>query len=122
LIAGLTSDPGLITAVGVLAASLTTGCLIPQVLRTHRTKSAGDLSLIYLAAMDAGVILWVVYGVFLDSTPIIVANVASALLVSDLLVLRLRQRPPSSEARPERPRAAEEHAGSPTSPAERDAA
>lgn len=99
MVASLWSDPALITTIGVAAGSLTTGCLIPQAVRTHRTRSAGDLSLVYLTAMDAGVLLWIVYGFCLGSSPVVVANVVSAVLVTDLVILRLRHGMAASEAR-----------------------
>jgi MtN3 and saliva related transmembrane protein len=88
------TDTALVTLVGLAAGIMTTGCLIPQVIRTRRTRSAGDFSLVYLVAMDAGLALWIVYGFCLGSVPIIVANCVSLVLVTCLLACRLRRAGP----------------------------
>lgn len=82
----------MVALIGFAAGILTTGCLIPQVWRTHRTQSTGDLSLAYLAVMDAGVCLWIVYGVGLGSVPIMVSNGIGALLISYLVSAKVRHR------------------------------
>lgn len=49
--------------VGLLAAVLTTGSWIPQLLRVWRTRSSDDLSWGYLATFTSGLVLWLVYGI-----------------------------------------------------------
>ncbi|MDR3592523.1 MAG: SemiSWEET transporter [Negativicutes bacterium] len=61
--------------VGMIAGVLTTLAFFPQVVRTLRTKSTADLSASWLIMMSAGVFLWIVYGSFLGSMPIIAANI-----------------------------------------------
>ena len=50
------------TVVGLLAALCTTGCWVPQALKSVKTGSAADFSWTYLALMVAGVLLWAIYG------------------------------------------------------------
>lgn len=90
----------MLTLIGTAAGLLTTGCLIPQVVKTQRSGSTSDFSFLYLAAMDVGLCLWLVYGVCLFSVPIIVSNSVSAALVSYLVAAKARQR---TAARPQRP-------------------
>jgi MtN3 and saliva related transmembrane protein len=81
-----------VTLIGFAAGVLTTGSLIPQVLKTHRTQSVSDFSLLYLTAMDAGLCLWIAYGMFVGSTPIVASNVIAAMLISYLACAKVRHK------------------------------
>ena len=81
----------MVTLIGFLAGILTTGCFIPQVIRTHQTQSTDDFSLFYLVAMNAGIWLWVVYGMWLKAAPIVATNVTAGILVSYLMAAKVRQ-------------------------------
>lgn len=61
--------------IGMIAGALTTLAFFPQVFRTLRTKSTADLSASWLIMMTAGVVLWVIYGSYLGSMPIMAANI-----------------------------------------------
>jgi uncharacterized protein with PQ loop repeat len=58
----LSLPPGAADASGYLAATLTTASWIPQIVRTWRSRSAGDLSLGMLATFTLGIALWLVFG------------------------------------------------------------
>ena len=75
---------------GLAAGTLTTVAFLPQVIRVWRTRSARDLSYAWIVTFAAGVVLWLVYGVSVRSTPVVLANVATLLLVLVLLGLKLR--------------------------------
>ncbi len=75
---------------GLVAAALTTLAFLPQVLQTLRSGSTAGLSLPMLAVLATGVALWLVYGLGLGQWPVILANGATLLLVTILLVLKLR--------------------------------
>ena len=79
-----------ITLLGLLAGTLTTISFVPQLLKTWRTKSAKDMSLPMLISFCAGVFLWLVYGILLPSTPVIVANFITLILALMILGLKLR--------------------------------
>jgi MtN3 and saliva related transmembrane protein len=79
-----------ITVVGLLAGALTTGAWLPQIWRTWRTRSAGDLSWHYLAATAAGIATWLLYGVLSRDVAVIVTNVAACTLLSVLLLAKAR--------------------------------
>ena len=82
----------LVTAIGFTAGALTTMAFWPQLQRTWSTKSADDVSLAMLLTFTTGVFLWFVYGVLLNSWPIMVTNVVTFLLTAAILVLKLRFR------------------------------
>ena len=77
---------------GLAAAALTTLAFLPQVVKTWRKKSAGDLSLATFSAFCMGVSLWLVYGFLVGDLPIIVANGVTLPLALSILVMALRYR------------------------------
>jgi MtN3 and saliva related transmembrane protein len=72
------------TLLGLIAGALTTGCWLPQLLRSWRTRSTGDLSWGYLIALGGGIALWLVYGLVADDIAILATN---CLTLTALLVL-----------------------------------
>ncbi|MFN8110727.1 MAG: SemiSWEET family transporter [Thermoleophilia bacterium] len=72
------------TLLGLAAGGLTTACWIPQLRRSIRTRSTGDLSWGYLLVLGLGVLLWFLYGVVLHDPAIILTN---GLTLMALLVL-----------------------------------
>jgi MtN3 and saliva related transmembrane protein len=77
---------------GYLAAALTTIAFLPQVIKTWRTQSADDLSLAWLTTFSSGVFCWMLFGVAVHSTPIILANGVTLALAAVLGILKLRFR------------------------------
>lgn len=63
------------TALGLGAAFLTSVAFVPQVVRNFRRKHVDDLSFSTFGTFTLGVLLWLVYGVMIESLPIILANV-----------------------------------------------
>ncbi|HEY3352822.1 MAG TPA: SemiSWEET transporter [Polyangia bacterium] len=78
--------------IGLAAGALTTLAFLPQVLKTWRTRSARDISLGMFAAFTVGVLLWILYGIRLRATPIIVANTVTLGLAGAILVMKIRYR------------------------------
>jgi MtN3 and saliva related transmembrane protein len=77
-----------INLVGYIAATLTTAAFLPQVLKVWQSKSTKDLALPTLLSFIAGVSMWLLYGLLVKSTPIIMANAAT--LVLNLVILRFK--------------------------------
>jgi MtN3 and saliva related transmembrane protein len=77
-----------IDLVGYLVATLTTAAFLPQVLKVLQSKSTKDLALPTLLSFIAGVGMWLIYGILVQSPPIIVANVVT--LVLNLVILRFK--------------------------------
>ncbi len=78
--------------IGLIAAVLTTSSFVPQVYKTWKTKSVGNLSLTMYLAMFIGILLWLIYGIHLSSFSMIVANSVTALLTFILIILKLKYR------------------------------
>tara|TARA_B100001939_G_scaffold327822_1_gene322522 strand:- start:8723 stop:8983 length:261 start_codon:yes stop_codon:yes gene_type:complete len=72
--------------IGLIAAVCTTFAFIPQVMKVWKTRQTRDLSLRMYSIMFIGIILWLVYGIRIDSLSIIMANVVTATLVGTILV------------------------------------
>ena len=64
-----------IALAGYLAGTLTTISFVPQVIRTWKLKETKDFSLAMLLLFAAGMLLWTVYGIWINSFPIIAANI-----------------------------------------------
>ncbi len=78
------------TAIGLLAALLTTAAFLPQVLHTLATRDTRGISLRMYAIFVAGVLLWLIYGLLMRDLPLILANAVTLLLAGAILILKLR--------------------------------
>ena len=70
---------------GYFAAILTTLAFLPQLIKTIKTKTAEDVSLLTLIMFLTGVFSWIIYGYKISSAPILIANVITFIL--NLLIL-----------------------------------
>jgi MtN3 and saliva related transmembrane protein len=82
--------PAFVESVGTIAAALTTTAFLPQAVRTIRSRQTRDISLWTQLMLFVGNNLWLLYGVFLGSWPLIVGNVVGFFLVGAILALKIR--------------------------------
>jgi MtN3 and saliva related transmembrane protein len=75
---------------GYLAAILTTGSFVPQAIKTIRSRDTRGISLAMYVFFTVGVALWLIYGIALESWPMILANVVTLGLAATILALKLR--------------------------------
>jgi len=73
---------------GYIAGFLTTASLVPQVIKTWKTKSADDFSLAMLLTWCTGIACWVFYGILMAAEPIIFWNLGTLLLAGAILVMK----------------------------------
>jgi len=78
------------TAIGMLAAVLTTLAFVPQVVKTWRSHSTHDISLGTFTLLVVGIAAWLVYGALIGDMPLILANGVTLLLAGTILVLKIR--------------------------------
>lgn len=78
------------TWIGLIAGTFTTAAFVPQVFKTWRTRSTEDISLAMFAIFALGVLLWLVYGLYIDSLPIVIANTVTLVLAGTIVVFKLR--------------------------------
>jgi len=76
--------------IGFIAAACTTFAFVPQAVRVWRTHSVEDISLLMYLILVAGVALWIVYGAFIHSLPVIIANCVTLVLAGAVLVGKVR--------------------------------
>jgi MtN3 and saliva related transmembrane protein len=76
------------TILGLLAGALTTLSFLPQVIRTLRTRHAGDLSAAWLLIFGTGVAAWCFYGILRSDVAIIITNATTLALVMALVVAK----------------------------------
>jgi len=81
-----------IQAVGLAAGLFTTASLLPQVIKSVRTKSTKDISLGMFALISIGNLLWFVYGLLRRDIPVIAANLVTFSLAVTVILLKLRQK------------------------------
>ena len=79
-----------VPGIGFAAGTLTTLAYLPQALHSFRTRSVRDLSQTMLLALNAGLLLWVVYGFWISSLPLVLTNSLTFVLAFPLLVMKLR--------------------------------
>ncbi len=63
--------------IGSIAALLTMFGFVPQVIKMFRTKVARDLSFGMLIQTSIGVFLWILYGIHIRDSIVVVANVVT---------------------------------------------
>ena len=78
-----------VTAIGMLAAILTTAAFVPQVIKTWRTRSTADISLGMFAILVAGVAAWLIYGLLIGDAPLVLANGVTLMLAGTILFFKL---------------------------------
>lgn len=75
--------------IGYLAATCTTFSFLPQAIMTIRTKDTEGLSLSMYSIFTLGVLLWLIYGLYLNNLAIIIANAITFLLAASILSVKL---------------------------------
>ena len=80
----------MITVLGLLAGALTTISFLPQVIKTWTSRSAKDISLGMFLTFCSGVVLWIIYGIAVRDLPVIATNLATLILASTILWLKLK--------------------------------
>ena len=79
-----------ITALGMLGTALSTFSLLPQVVKTWRTRSAADLSAAWLVVALISMLVWLSYGYLLQAPAIVWANALTFVQAGYILVVKLQ--------------------------------
>lgn len=74
---------------GLLAAVLTTGANLPQAYKVIKTRSTKSLSAISFAMLFLGSIAWVIYGIYRNDIPVMLANGLAGTLHGIILFIKL---------------------------------
>jgi len=81
-------DP--IQILGLFAGVITSAGMIPQLLKTYKTKEAEELSFKMFVIYMVGFSLWITYGFLKSDIPIVATNFVSIGLNTTLLVMKIK--------------------------------
>lgn len=80
----------LVEDIGFVAAFLTTAAFVPQLIRVMKLRSAREISLGTFVMFSVGVFMWLMYGIYTGSRPVIASNVVTLVLSVSILILKLK--------------------------------
>ena len=76
--------------IGYAAGAIGIASWIPQAIKSYKTRSVNDLSILMIALILIGTILWVIYGFLVHDMPIISVNTVLVMVISYLLYLKMK--------------------------------
>lgn len=76
--------------IGIVGASLTTLCWLPQAIKNMRERNTQAVSLFGTSAFAFGVACWLIYGMAKDDAPLIASSAVTLGLVLVILALKIR--------------------------------
>jgi len=76
--------------IGLIAGILTSSSLIPQIMKTLKTKDAQDISFKMLLVLLIGLCLWIYYGIINRDRPIIYTNILAASITILMIFLKYK--------------------------------
>ena len=79
-----------VEAIGILAGIISCTTFMPQVVKTWRSRSTKDVSLLMFILAGVGTSLWLLYGILINSFSLIFTNVVVLLLSLIMIILKLR--------------------------------
>ncbi len=74
---------------GYLGGGLVTISLLPQVIKSFKTKSTSDISIVYTLVLISGLALWVLYAALNTITPLLIAASIELAITISLFILKL---------------------------------
>lgn len=75
--------------IGTAAAVCTTTAFVPQIIQIVKTRNTQGISLAMYSLFSFGILLWLIYGFYLHSFPIILANGATLVLAGCVLLMKI---------------------------------
>lgn len=76
--------------IGHLAGFCTTISFLPQVIRVWKTRSVEDISLGMYMLFVIGVLLWLIYALWIQAWPLVLPNMVTLVLAGAVLVFKIR--------------------------------
>lgn len=76
--------------IGLVAAACSTIGFLPQAIKVLRHRQTRDISLWSYLLFVTATVLWLIYGLSIQSTPVIVANVITLPITFATLIMKLR--------------------------------
>ena len=79
-----------VTILGFMAGAITSTAFLPQVIKAASSKKVDDISLLQPVFLSFGILLWLIYGLFLRDLPIILANIIGFFSNTALIWLKIK--------------------------------
>ncbi|MCB4792870.1 MAG: SemiSWEET transporter [Elusimicrobia bacterium] len=76
--------------IGIIAGILCTISFIPQVYVVIKTRNTKDLSLTTFTIFAIGVFLWFIYGLLIHEMPVIIANLATLVMIIIIIIMKIK--------------------------------
>ena len=83
-------DHVVISVLGIVGTVLSTVSLMPQVVRTWRTRSTDDISAAWLLVALIAMAVWIAYGSLIEAPAIILVNILSVLQCGSILFIKVQ--------------------------------
>ena len=68
-------DQIILEVFGLIAGAVTSMGYLPQLYKGYKTKKLEDVSYYMPAILAIGMILWLIYGIFIEALAVIIANI-----------------------------------------------
>lgn len=79
-----------IEILGMSAGLISSITFLPQVIKTWKSKSAKDISLLMFTFATISVIMWLIYGILIKNNPIIFTNATILIFSATMLYFKVR--------------------------------
>ena len=79
-----------IDTLGMVAGTISAITFLPQVIKTWKSKSAKDISMLMFSFATISVILWLIYGIIINNWPVIYTNGCVLILSLIMLFFKLK--------------------------------
>jgi len=77
--------------IGYIGAFMTTAAFFPQTLQVIRTRDTRSISLAMYILFTTGIGFWLVYGLMIESFPIVISNTITIILSSIILYMKIKE-------------------------------
>jgi MtN3 and saliva related transmembrane protein len=81
--------PPVTEIIGFIAAATSTLCWFPQSIRTIRTRDTSGISLVSQSAYTGAIVLWAIYGILIESWPLILSNIIQLFPLTAVLWIKV---------------------------------
>lgn len=78
--------------IGIVAGVLSCTTFLPQVIKTYRSKSTDDVSLMMFIIASLGSALWLIYGILIQSFALTFTNVIVLIFSLIMLLFKVKYR------------------------------
>ncbi len=82
----------IVDIIGFLAGIFISVSIVPQIVKSLKTKKVADISLLMLLILIGGEFLWIIYGIAISSYPIIAMDGFAFIATIIMLYVKIRYR------------------------------